>query len=181
MSICLGAALPTTNPPEIYVVCSVSEKQCSPHGRWINATQPFKDIAKQIEEMLKESSVPNAGIFIIKDCRGFGSFKVDKCEDLNRVRLKALLISAYGELGPRLADYYNGDLEEVIDALRSRYVGVYGSALEYATTLFETHYLPNVPAEIQSCIDCRQFQREIFSRDYFSIRIDGSSHIFIHH
>jgi antirestriction protein len=167
--------------PEIYLVCEASDAKSILHGTWVHVTQPLKDIGEQIEVMLAKSPVSGTG-FMIKDYRGFGAFEIHKYENIEHlVRLKALLVSAYGELGTKLVAYYKDDLEEAIEALSSHYVGVYGSELEYAIALFDTHYLPAVSLKARPYIHYQQFRKDIFIRDCFSIKVENKTHVFVRH
>ena len=164
MNICLKTI---SSSPEIYVACAASQEQGITHGVWVNAALKVKDMAAEIAGMLAKSPVSGAKTFLIREHRGFGSFEIHPHESLKRVRLKALFISVYGGLAPKLSAYYKGDLEAAIEALNSHYIGVYDSEREYASTLFETNYLPNIPPKVQPYIDYQQFQKDIFIDDYF--------------
>jgi len=183
MSTCLEASLSTIQAhPEIYIVCTASERKGISHGIWINATQKFKDIMVQIEEMLAKSPIVGAKTFLIRDYRGFGSFEIDKCEDIeHHVCIKALLVLKFGGLASSLFAYYNQELDDTVLALTHHYVGAYQSERDFALRLFNQSYLKNPDNEIEPYVNYNQFRKDIFERDYFSVRVEGNSHIFVRH
>jgi len=127
-------------------------------------------------------SPANGKTFLIRDYQGFGSFEIGKQENIeHEVHLKALLISKYGELAPKLFAYYHQDLDDTIQALTHQYVGAYESERTFALILFNQSYLKTTQDTIDHYVNYDQFRRDIFSQDYFSIAVERQCHIFVRH
>jgi len=181
MNACLVTELPV-RAPQIYVVCTASEKSGISHGVWINAVLPFETILQQIDEMIDESRMRWAKLYAIRDYRGFGSFELEENESIEcQIRIKALLFLKYGELAPSVFAYCNKDLDDTVLALTHHYIGAYQSEREFAMKLFNQSYLKNPDNEIEPYVNYNQFRKDIFERDYFSVRVEGKSHIFMQH
>ena len=168
--------------PQIYVACLASEERGIFHGVWVNATLPLETIQKQIDEMIEKSPIPDAERYAIRSYRGFGSFELAENESIEfEVRIKALLFVKYGELASRIFDYCNKDLDDTVLALTHHYIGAYASERDFAVTLFNQSYLKNPDTEIEPYLNYNQFRKHIFECDYFSLRIENKSHVFVRH
>jgi antirestriction protein len=174
------ASLSTIQEPKIYVACLSSYTSGISYGAWIDATQLAKDIWAQIKQLLANSPMPGAEEFAVHDFQGFGSLHIDEYEGLKQIHEKATFVVEHGQLGAELAAYY-GNLEEAEEALENHYMGAHESDLDYAIHLFDECYLHNIPESIQYYVDYDKFCRDIFIDDYFSIDIDGKTHVFVRH
>jgi len=182
MNSCLVIPLAVNQKvPKIYVACAAAAEKGITHGVWVNATQKFKDITATIESMLTKSPA-NGKTFLIRDYQGFGSFEIGKQENIEHdIHLKALLISKYGELAPQVFAYCNKDLDDTILALTHHYIGAYQSERDFAMRLFNQSYLKSPDNEIEPYVNYNQFRKDIFERDYFSIKVENKTHVFVRH
>lgn len=181
MSACLVTELPI-KAPQMYVVCLASEEKGISHGVWINALLPFETIQKQIDEMIEKSPAPDAKRYAIRSYRGFGSFEIEENESIEfEVRIKALLFVKYGELASRVFDSCHKDLDDTVLALTHHYIGAYASERDFAMKLFNHSYLKNPDTEIEPYLNYNQFRKHIFERDYFSLRVENKTHVFVRH
>jgi antirestriction protein len=53
------------------------------HGVWVNAEDDVEDIQAQIRTMLRQSSVDDAGEWVIHDYSGFKGIELSEHEDLH--------------------------------------------------------------------------------------------------
>jgi len=166
--------------PQIYVACLSSYTNGILYGAWIDATQLVEDIWVEIKQLLDNSPIPGAEEFTVHDFQGFGSLHIDEYESLKQIHEKAVFVVEHGHLGAELAAYY-GNLEEAEEALENHYMGVYSSELDYAIHLFDECYLHDIPESVQYYVDYDKFCRDIFIDSYFSIDIDGKTHVFARH
>ena len=163
--------------PQIYVACLSSYNNGILHGCWCDATNDEDMIMEEIRAMLSNSSMPYAEEYAIHDYEDFGSFRIDEYDSISGVHEKALFIQEHGELGSELATYL-GDIESAQRALEDHYHGEHESELEYATYLFDECYGHDIPESLRFYIDYEAFRRDIFINDYYSIDVDGATHIF---
>jgi len=167
--------------PQIYVACLSSYTSGILYGAWIDATQLVEDIWVEIKQLLANSPMPGAEEFAVHDFQGFGSLHIDEYEGLKQIHEKATFVVEHGYLGAELAAYYGGDLEDASDALENHYMGEHESELDYAIHLFDECYLHDIPESVQYYVDYDKFCHDIFINDYFSIDIDGKTHVFVRH
>ena len=175
--------------PEIYVVCLDSYNDGNIHGVWIDAMRPVEDILKQIAvmqlegyhgttEMSSEGYCPDSDSYAIHCHKGFYNVKIYVNDDLENVRAYALFIAQYGELGAELISNNNGNLEKAKRFMDECYRGAYESRAAYATELFNQHYLPRIPEDLQFCINCNCVKEAVFIRQGFSVEAGGKTHVF---
>ena len=169
--------------PRIYVTCLASYREGISHGVWIDADLQIELIKKKIQWMLSKSPVLGAEEYAIYSFEGFYELWIGEDEHLDSVQEKALFIMEHGELGAKLAACYGEGLEKAREALANHYQGKYESELDFARELFDEHYLPAVPENVQPYIDYEAFCRDIFTQDYFSLTLDSddSCHVFRTH
>ncbi len=163
--------------PKIYVACLASYNEGEIFGEWIDADQDPEVINEEIFNMLSKSPVANAEEYAIHGYEDFGSLHLNEYEGISTVSELAMFIQEHGELGAELVAQL-GHLETAQDAIENNYNGQHNSELDFAMELFDECYLHEVPASIQGYIDYDSFRRDLFSCDYYSIRVDGQLHIF---
>lgn len=167
--------------PKIYVACLASYNNGKLYGTWIDAMQSEDEIQDEIQELLANSPIPCAEEWAIHDHEGFYSLTIDENETIADVSEKAWFIKEYGELGVELVNCFNGNFEYASDAMKEYYQGEYKNELDYAMYIFDELYLNDIPEKAQPYVDYEKFKRDIFIEDYFSIEVNGSSHIFANH
>jgi antirestriction protein len=85
-------------------------------------------------------------------------------------------------LASRLFIHYNRELDDTVEALLHQYLGAYESELDFVALIFNQSYLKeDLDDTVEPYINYQRFRRDIFERDYFSIRVAGKSHIFMRH
>lgn len=167
--------------PRIYVACLASYNNGRLYGCWIDATQEVEAILEEISIMLSNSPEPGAEEYEIHDYEGFYSLELEEYAIIDDVNQYATFVSENGELGAALIVYYGGNLKDAKEAWDEHYQGKYNSKLDYATELFEECHMHEIPDNLQHYIDYEKFQRNIFIDSYFSLEINGYSHIFSRH
>jgi antirestriction protein len=180
----LNDLAPSNNPsrvnnsgPRIYVICLAAYSNGWLHGKWLSATQEVHAIEKKIKEMLLTSPISEAKEFGIHAFEGFGSLKINGCENIESIQKKALLISELGELGSELLAYY-GNVDFARSAWGNHYHGEHDNELEFAIQLFDRLYMAAIPEAAQAYIDYAFFRRDIFISDYFSLKVNERLHVF---
>ncbi len=170
--------------PEIFVACLDSYDNGKVYGLWINARQEIEEIKRQISSMLSGShyldpdAEPGARMYAIHSHKGFYDLQLDVHADIEDIRAQALFIARHGELGAKLIVHYEGTLEAAEEVINERYQGEYESQLEYATQLFDKLYVNTIPEHLRFCIDYEAFKRTIFWHYFFSIELEGKTHVF---
>lgn len=170
--------------PRIFVACLDSYDNGKVYGLWINARQEIEEIKRQISIMLSGShylepdAEPLPRMYAIHGQEGFYDLQLDVHADIEYIRAQALFIAKHGELGTKLIAHYEGTLEAAEEVINQRYQGEYESQLEYAIQLFDKLYLEAIPEHIQFCIDYESFKTTIFNHYFFSIELEGKTHVF---
>ena len=164
--------------PEIYVACLASYNAGILFGKWIQNLQSEDDIHTEIQQMLVESPVPNAEEWAIHDYTNFGSYPLSEHASISSVCEVAAFIEEHGDLGIELAAHIGGDLDNARDVIENNYHGVHNSELDFATDLFDECYSAEIPENLRYYIDYDAFRRDLFMGDYYSIEINGDTHIF---
>lgn len=85
-------------------------------------------------------------------------------------------INEYGDLGAGVLDYY--ELDCAREVMEDYYHGAWDSELDYAIELFDEIYLHNIPESATAYIDYEKFAYDLFMSDYFSVDVDGLTHVF---
>jgi len=136
---------------------------------------------KEIHEMLANSPVEDAEEWAIHDYEYFGSLRISENEGVERVVALAEFINEHGDLGAEVLAYYGGDIEDAQDALENYYHGAHESELDSATNLFDDCYAHEVPDHLLGYIDYEKFARDLFISDYFTMEVNGETHVFSYH
>lgn len=167
--------------PNIYIACLASYNNGILYGKWLNATQGLDVIQEEIQTMLSQSPIPHAEEWALHDYEGFGSYQLSEYESITTICEIADFIVKHGELGVEVMASIGCDLQSAEEIIENQYHGTYDNELEFATQLFDDCYIHEVPAAIQYYIDYDAFRRDLFMSDYFSITVDGETHVFSHH
>ena len=173
----LTSELTTTEQPRIYVACLAAYNNGILHGAWITAHQEAWEIQADIYRMLRTSPIPGAEEWAIHDYEGFESVRIAEYADIEGVAKKAAFIAERGKLAAELIAYF-GDVEEAIEAIEDRYLGVYSDLAEYVQSVTED--CPNIPESIRYYIDWEAMARDAeISGDLFTIRTaHDETHVF---
>ena len=170
--------------PRIFVACVDSYHNRKVYGVWLNAMQEIEAIKQQISIMLSGSHYLEPDVYraprmyAIHAQEGFYDLQLNVHADIEYIRAQALFIAKHGELGAKLINHYEGTLEAAEEVINQRYQGEYKSQLEYATQLFDKLYLNTIPEHIQFCINYESFKKTIFNHYFFSIGLEGKTHVF---
>lgn len=170
--------------PAIYVACLASYNSGILYGRWIEICSDPEVVFEEIFDMLKGSPIPNAEEWEIHDYEGFYKMNgYDFCnESIDRLCELSDFIINYDELGAEIYNYNQCEtLDDAIEIMENNYCGEYSSELQFAEELFDELYLGDIPEYCHSYIDYKAFRRDIMMGDYYSIMLDGVSHIFSTH
>lgn len=163
-----------TEPCEIYVACLAAYNQGYLHGVWI-AVSDSETMQNKIDTMLAQSPIPHAEEWEIHDYCGFYNMRLET-NDLAEIVSLAEFIEQYGELGACLLSEYNLDAAQTL--MDDHYSGEYASELDFAMSIFDDIYSAEALDALHAYIDYQAFARDIFIDDYFSIFIDGKTHVF---
>ncbi|CEG57782.1 antirestriction protein ArdA [Legionella fallonii] len=162
--------------PQIYVACLASYNSGNLHGEWIDASQSENDIMADIRAMLENSPVEGAEEFAIHDYDGFGSLRLSEYESIGTIVAYSEFIVEHGGLGRALLGEYV--LEDAETMISDYYHGVYDSEVDFAWYIFEECYSNAIPDSLMCYFDCEAFARDLFISDYYSVEVNGMSHIF---
>lgn len=147
----------TTERPRIYVACLAAYNNGILHGEWIDAHQEAWEIQAEISRMLQASPIPNAEEWAIHDYEGFESVRIVEYADIEGVAKKATFIAEHGKLAAELIAYF-GDVEEAMEAIEDRYLGVYSDLAEYVQSVNED--CQTIPESIRYYIDWKAMARD---------------------
>ncbi|MBA3536659.1 MAG: antirestriction protein ArdA [Tatlockia sp.] len=161
--------------PKIYVACLASYNNGILYGKWIDVVQSAS-IYEEIHKMLAESPIETAEEFAIHDYEGFGCLSLGEYESIESVAEFASFIGEHGELGAELLSEYS--IEEAERLLEESYYGAYDNEIDFAYTIFEDCYHNAIPENLLIYFDYVSFTRDLFINDYFSVDLDGQTHIF---
>ncbi|HAT7823914.1 TPA: antirestriction protein ArdA [Legionella pneumophila] len=162
--------------PSIYVACLASYNNAFLHGIWIDATQSEDEIMEEIWEMLDNSPESNAEEYAIHDYEGFGSIQIHEYEAITNIVEYASFIQEHGELGlALLCDYSVDDAQTMLE---DHYQGCYDSEVDFARQLFDVCYAHQLPDSLICYFDYEAFARDLFISDYYSVDVDGQTHVF---
>ncbi|QTA82717.1 Antirestriction protein domain-containing protein [Desulfonema limicola] len=153
-----------TNTPKIYVACLSSYNSGILHGEWIDANQDEDDIQNEIQEMLKQSPVPDAEEWAIHDFEGFYEIRISEYEDIETVSKIAQNIEAHGEAYASYISDMDGDVEDDIEKFEEAYRGEYKNKKDFAYQLMHDCY--TIPEFLESYIDYESYARDLFICDY---------------
>lgn len=170
--------------PSIYVACLASYNKGILHGHWLSALDDESDIEQAIQVMLDNSPTQNAEEWAIHDYDDFGPFYdgMGEYENLTSICQKAQFLLEHGELGATLmAESYYQNFDETAEALQDDYHGEWDSERDFAEHIFTEVHAHDVPKPIIFYIDYELFKRDIFINDYFSVHLNGETHIFSYH
>ncbi|MBA2657316.1 MAG: antirestriction protein ArdA [Tatlockia sp.] len=162
--------------PKIYVACLASYNNGILYGKWIDVVQSASDIYVEINKMLAESPIETAEEFAIHDYEGFASLRLGEYDSIETVVELAAFIGEHGELGAELLSEYS--IEEAERLLEESYYGAYDNEVDFAYSIFEDCYNNVIPENLLNYFDYVAFTRDLFINDYFSVDIDGQTHIF---
>ncbi len=89
----------------------------------------------------------------------------------------ALFIKECGDLGSELVAHL-GDLESAKNALENNYHGEHYSELYFSMELFDECYINEIPENLRRYFSYEAFSDDLFSCDYYSIKVNGKTHVF---
>lgn len=162
--------------PKIYVACLAAYNDGVLHGKWIDANQCSSDIYEEIYEMLASSPIPGAEEFAVHDFEGFGRVQIHEYESIETIAELAAFITEHNELGSELLGEYS--IEEAVKLLEENYYGSHGSEVDFAYEIFENCYSELIPENLQIYFDFEALARDLFICDYFSVEVNGRTHVF---
>ncbi len=162
--------------PKIYVACLAAYNNSYLHGVWIDALQSEDEIYDDIYAMLAASPIESAEEFAIHDYLGFGDTHIDEYESTPTIVKLVEFINEHGELGAALLGEYS--IDDAQTFIENHYHGAYDSEVDFAQTIFEECYSDAIPKNLIYYIDHDKFSRDLFINDYFSLEVQGRTHIF---
>ena len=162
--------------PEIYVACLATYNEGQLYGKWIDANQDADTIREEIKEMLANSPISNAGEWAIHDCSNFGNIKISEYSSIEEISQIAEFIEEHGELGAEIiASTSFNNLEDAKNLMDS-YSGEYSSKEDFAYDF--TNETLEIPKYLEGYVDYKKMARDLFISDYFSIELNGKTHVF---
>jgi antirestriction protein len=173
----------------IYVACLAAYNSGFLHGTWINVDLGEEGILQKIEKMLERSPIINAEEWAIHDYEGFGTFRISQYEDIATVcKLDSfrkeygdIAMELMGDLGMNLINSFHcKTMDEQIEAVKSyledHYKGEYEAEVSFVEQFIDDIY--QIPEGLHFYIDYDLLKRDLFSQDYFSVKINDDFHIF---
>ncbi|HAT1845508.1 TPA: antirestriction protein ArdA [Legionella pneumophila] len=162
--------------PQIYIACLASYNNGILFGKWIDATQDESDIVAEIQDILANSPIEGAEEWAVHDFEGFGGIRIEEYSSINTIVEYVSFITQHGELGKALlAEYAMDDAETM---LNDYYQGCFDSEVDFAWQLFDECYAHQIPDNLICYFDCEAFARDLFIGDYYSVDVDGQTHVF---
>jgi antirestriction protein len=154
-----------TETPRIYVACLASYNSGILHGKWIEATDADV-IREEVDEMLAESSQPDAEEWAIHDFEGFEGMKIEEYDDFDKIAELAELIEEHGAAYAAYADNVGLEFATASD-FEEAYMGEYDSEQAYAEESFDD--CNKIPDHLANYIDYEAVTRDWFCGDYYSV------------
>jgi antirestriction protein len=162
--------------PKIYVACLASYNNGILSGEWIDATQSESDIMAEIYSVLENSPVEDAEEWAIHDYEGFGDVRIEEYTSISTIVAFASFFEQHGNVGKAvLTEYELSDAEAMLD---NCYQGSFDSEVDFAWQLFDECYAHQIPEHLRYYFDCEAFARDLFINDYYSVDVDGETHVF---
>lgn len=168
----------TNNNPRIYVACLASYNAGQLHGVWIDAAQDVDDIQDAIDEMLRQSPVPNAEEWAIHDVEDFESVPISEHESLEMISIIANGLMLHDEA---YAIYCNIFDDYDVDNFEERYQGCHRDKESFVYDYMEDiGALKAVEdAGLQTCyIDFEAIARDWFITDFIGEDGDEGFHVY---
>ena len=168
----------TAEQPRIYVACLAAYNSGYLHGAWIDAVQEPWSIWDSITRMLAASPIAGAEEWAIHDHEGFGGARIAEYECIERVAGIAAFLVEHGALGAAVLDHCDSDLDEAVEAIADRYLGIYESLADYVRDL--TEETTSIPEGLRFYIDWEAMARdaEIGGHLFGLADGEGNLHIF---
>lgn len=161
---------------QIYVACLASYNNGILYGQWIDANQSESRIMADIQTMLKNSPIKDAEEYAIHDFEGFGNIQLSEYESIETIVSYVEFIAEHGEMGRALLAEY--ELDEAQTMISNYCHGSYDSDVDFAWQLFEECYSNAIPDNFKCYFDCEAFARDLFINDYYSVEVNGMTHVF---
>ena len=161
--------------PKIWIGCLASYNTGKLYGAWIDADQSSDIIMEEIQAMLASSPISNAERWAIFEYDDFGSFELGRHESLKQVAEYAEFLVKHGELGVGVFDNV-GDFETAKTLMTEGYHGEYQSEVDFAMNWVEETM--EISEHLKGYIDYQSIADDIFIDGFFSIRLNGSTHVF---
>jgi antirestriction protein len=165
-----------TLEPKIYVACLAAYSNGYLHGQWIEANQDAECLHQAVKEMLARSPMPNAEEWAIHGYEDFGGVSIGESTSFETVSEIAAFIVAHGELGAGALRYMGGDRENAQQLLEECYRGEFDTEVDFVQSLAEETM--NIPDDLAYYIDYEKMARDWFINDFFSIEVNGKTHVF---
>jgi antirestriction protein len=161
--------------PRIYVACLAAYNNGKLYGEWIDADQDADQILEEIQTMLESSPEPDAEEWAIHDYEDFCEITLGESESIERVADLAQMIAKHG---PAYALYVSekGIEHATEEGFLEDYCGEYDSEEDYAEEYFsDTNEIPDY---LQMYINWKSVAYDLFIRDFFSAKYNGSLYVF---
>lgn len=164
--------------PRICVICSASYDLGILHGVWVDMTQDIEAIYGKINDMLSKSPTSNTNEWSLFAYEGFESIVLDKYEDIDQIRRKAIFLITYGKCGVKVLEYFDNDIYLAEEAIVNHYHGKFRSELDFAINLFDKECGFTLPDHAKIYVNYESFKNGVFCNDYFSIEDDRVTYVF---
>lgn len=169
------------NTPSIYVVSLSDYNAGFIHGEWIDATQGYDLVMKEIKKMLERSPVTaKTGEIMeewaIHDYDGFLGVKIDEYESIKNVCMLAELLEEYGEPFAMWFDdqYSISEIENInIENFKEDYQGEWPDLATYAQDLVNECY--SIPDFLNNFINWDKFANALEAVDYWCDVLENSN------
>lgn len=156
----------------VYIACLASYNNGILHGKWIDL--PADDLWEQVNEMLEESSIPNAEEWALHDYEGFQN--LSEYEDLDELNSLAQDMEELGQdcVNAFIACFGEWDKDKFEASFQGDYSYKCDPELEFSQNMFDELYAHSIPEGIRFYIDYEAFKTDLFINDYTS----HNGHIF---
>ena len=161
--------------PKIYIACLASYNNGILYGKWIDANQDASVLEEEIQEILAGSPIANAKEWAIHDYDDFADMNLSEYESLETISQIAENIVEHEERFIEAYKYTNS-IDEAIEMIDSRYIGLYDSVVDYVE---ETTDISVVPQHLRYYIDFEHMARDVeLSGEITTFEIDNQIAIF---
>lgn len=127
----------------------------------------------------KHDPASSAEEYAIHDYEGFAGIKLSEFESIGRVSELANAIEEHGEIFAKYIEHTGEkDVSDAVSDFQDAYSGTWKSEEDFAADLAEETGMVDSSNSMYGYIDWEKFARDLFISDYFSIDLDGETHVF---
>ena len=172
-----------TVTPKIYVACLASYNAGILHGDWIDL-DGTEDIQDRINEILKQSPIPDAEEHAVHDHEYCGSLSeyagLSDLENLKDAFEKVANENIEWELFCEFCNHVGYDIEaDTVEKFSDSYSGSGSSLVDWCHGyLDESGMLESIPENLRFYFNMEAFARDMEINDVFTVEHNSETHVF---